>query len=482
MRACAGRHRQPPQLEGGCSEGPAWRLLGRQWQGAECRPPVRTRHAWLVALPLAVARGWGRRTEWRGEAARGCGGWGRGTRVAGRGAWGGASLQCETGRWPLVGHAAACRHPVLEGRVQLLAGGALGREVLGAQPQLVAPLPLRLVEQPREARQPVEREVLAAAEAVRRERRAQRREARRAAARLDHLLLHLELRLERLRLLEPMHLLAHLLVGAVVQPLELGLALPFGARVELEFDQRMAGGLGLALLRPREQQQLAHLVVALLELLHRPRLVWLGADEAVVDDRPAQVKAAAQVEELVGLGLLPAGPRQVLGVLLVGVAEHLDRLVEAGERVLGRFVIVLAPVAQSQPVGAAAVVELLKLPSDHARALLLEQRVGLPGRGRERERRVALLDVLVEQRKDLPAHADGLLHDLLRRPRAGSRRGVARDAKDIFDVHGGVWGGHGSRRCCWRRCARASRFLRVRQFRWLYPSADALFRGRGMRT
>ena len=54
---------------------------------------------------------------------------------------------------------------------------------------------------------------------------AQRGEARSAASGLGHLLLQLELGLQSLGVLEPLHLVAHLLRTPVVEPLELRLAL-----------------------------------------------------------------------------------------------------------------------------------------------------------------------------------------------------------------------------------------------------------------
>eukprot|EP00964_Phaeocystis_antarctica_P147882 scaffold114593_cov57-Phaeocystis_antarctica.AAC.2 len=74
--------------------------------------------------------------------------------------------------------------------------------------------------------------------------------------------------------------------------------------------------LGLARLGARAQQVVAHVVVALLELLHR---LWCGAPEAVVDHGPAQVEAAAQVEELVAFRLVPCRVHLVRGRVKVGV-------------------------------------------------------------------------------------------------------------------------------------------------------------------
>ena len=62
---------------------------------------------------------------------------------------------------------ATYRHALLESCVELLARRPLGREVLGAQPQLLGPVLLWLVKKPRQAGQPAHGEVVAAAEALR---------------------------------------------------------------------------------------------------------------------------------------------------------------------------------------------------------------------------------------------------------------------------------------------------------------------------
>ena len=64
---------------------------------------------------------------------------------------------------------ATYRHALLESCVELLARRPLGREVLGAQPQLLGPVLLWLVKKPRQAGQPAHGEVVAAAEALREE-------------------------------------------------------------------------------------------------------------------------------------------------------------------------------------------------------------------------------------------------------------------------------------------------------------------------
>ena len=62
---------------------------------------------------------------------------------------------------------ATYRHALLESCVELLARRPLGREVLGAQPQLLGPVLLWLVKKSGQAGQPAHGEVVAAAEALR---------------------------------------------------------------------------------------------------------------------------------------------------------------------------------------------------------------------------------------------------------------------------------------------------------------------------
>ena len=57
------------------------------------------------------------------------------------------------------------------------------------------------------------------------------------------------------------------------------------------------------------------------------------APEAILNDRPAQVKAAAEVKQKIGLLLSPTRVRQVLLVLDICEAQDFYNLVKASKRV-----------------------------------------------------------------------------------------------------------------------------------------------------
>ena len=323
---------------------------------------------------------------------------------------------------------------VLEGAVQLVGGGVLRGHVLAPEPHLRLPVLEHGVElAAREGRQPAQ-PLLGAAEALLRKLGLETRQRERLAAALLRLLLRLQLRLERLRLLGRRRTCAkgrgegrgggrageresgggaapaggragrrlgvrsggrsaraRAGAGAADAPrrrpparcartaARTGLPLAFGARSY----RTLASGCSAGVAEPldavgvgaRGEELAAHVVVPLLELLHRARRRALG--EAVVDHGPAQVEAAAELEEEVRLRLLPRRVGEVLRVLVVVVREHLHLLVEPRERVVRRLVVVLLPVPELEPilhlrVRRARVVEAPPLPSDDVRSFALK--------------------------------------------------------------------------------------------------------------
>eukprot|EP00965_Chrysotila_dentata_P178284 5888537-Pleurochrysis_carterae.AAC.2 len=85
--------------------------------------------------------------------------------------------------------------------------------------------------------------------------------------------------------------------------------------------------------------------------------------ESIMDQRPSQIEAAAELEESVRVLLGPVGMRQVLLVLRVAVGEHLDRLVQACKGIRDALVIVLHPVVELEPIVSRRVCEGLPFPT-----------------------------------------------------------------------------------------------------------------------